>query len=469
MSGLLTMLNSATSALNADTAAINVTSNNIANVDNANYSEETPVFQSLGMVETDEGPQSIGVSVTTEQQVSDVLNQMVQLEASLTSGYEAQQTVLQQAQAGLGESVSSSSSSDSSSSSSTDTTTESGLGVAIDDFFDAFQSYASDPSDEGEQESLLQQAAVLVDRFQNISQNLAEVQSAATSQVTSDVTSANSLLQQIATLNSQIAGFEANDPGSAVELRDQREGDLEQLAAMIPVSVTEGSDGEDQVSAGGVTLVSGGTVANSLSYASGTLSAGSTALSLASGSIAGTIAASAGPVQALSDSIDALADEIVTAVNGAYNPDGTAGGNFFDASGTTAATIALDPDLSTSTLQAGTGDGDNSTALAVANLAGQTFSTAGGDAIDGTFDDYYAGVVSTIGQALDTANTQVTDQTNVQNVVLNERSSVSGVSLDTEMSNLMTYQRAYQASSEVFQVINDLLYTVVTNLGTISD
>ncbi len=463
MSGLLTTLGSTASALNADSAAINITSNNIANVNNPNYSLESAVFQSLGMVQTSEGAQSIGLAVTTQQQRSAVLDQMVQLEASLTSGYQSQQTVLQQAQAALGESVTNSSATTGSGS----TVTESGLGAAVDAFFNAFQSYAANPTDQGQQESLLQQATVLTDRFQEVDQNLSQVQSGADSQVTSDVASANNLLQQIATLNGQIGSVEVNSPGSAVALRDQREGDLEQLAGLMPISVTAGSNGEDQVSSDGVALVNAATVSNPLSYASGTVSAGSTALTLASGSIQGAIAASTGAVQSLRASVDALANEIVTSVNGAYNPSSTSGDNFFNSAGTTAATIALDSHLSIATLTAGpAGGGDNTTALAVAALANRQFSTLGGDAIDGTLNQYYANAVSTIGQALDTANTQVTDQTNVQNIVLNQRASVSGVSLDSEMTNLMTFQRAYQASSEVFQIVNGLLATVVTNLTT---
>src|SRR6185312_4788460 len=95
------------------------------------------------------------------------------------------------------------------------------------------------------------------------------------------------------------------DPGSAVDLRDQREGDLEQLASLVPVTVTEDAQGEDTVTAatgsspGSVTLVSQGTVPNSLSYSGGQLLAGAAALSVTSGSMAGTIAASGGGVQTL--------------------------------------------------------------------------------------------------------------------------------------------------------------------------
>jgi flagellar hook-associated protein 1 FlgK len=389
---------------------------------------------------------------------------MVRQEASLTSGFTAQQGLLQQAQAALGENITSSSSASSAS-----TATESGLSSSIDAFFNAFENLAANPTDEGAKETVVEQAGVLTDRFQEIDQNLAQVQSNADAQVTSGVASANTLLQDVATLNSQIASFEANDPGSAVDLRDQREGDLEQLAALMPVTITENAQGEDTVkaasSSGPVTLVSNGTVSNPLSYSAGVVSAGSTALTLASGSLSGTITASTGAVQTLRTSLDSLAAQIVTAVNSAYNPSSTSGGDFFDSAGTSAATIAVASTVSSANLQAGTGSaGDNSLAIAVANVANQQFSTSGGDDIDGTIDGFYSTTASNIGQAVDTANTQVTDQTNVQTIVTNQRNSVSGVSLDEEMSHLMTYQTAYQASSELFSTINSMLSELITDL-----
>jgi flagellar hook-associated protein 1 FlgK len=465
MAGLIDSLNLAASSLNAQSEAISVIGNNIANVNNPNYSEESANFQDLGTVQTAEGPQSLGLTVNVSQQRNAVLDSMVQRQDSLVSGFTSQQGILQQAQAALGENIASSSSTGSTSA----TESESGLSSSIDAFFNAFENLAANPTNEGAQETVVSQAGVLTDRFQQIDQNLAQVQSGAEDQVTSGVTSANSLLQQIATLNTQIASYESSDPSSAVDLVDQREGDLEQLAALVPISVQENSKGEDTITApaaggGTATLVANGTVSNPLSYSGGALSAGSTVLDLTSGSIAGAIAASTGPVQTLIDNLNALASQIVTSVNHAYNP-GSTGNNFFNSAGTTAGTIALDPTLTAATVIAGTGfAGDNSIATAVADVANTQYSTAGGDAIDGTIDEYYSNAATSIGQAVDTANTQVTDQTNVQTIVNNQRASVSGVSLDDEMSNLLTCQTAYQASSELFTTINSMLGDLYTDL-----
>jgi flagellar hook-associated protein 1 FlgK len=464
MSGLFSTISSASSALNAESQAINITSNNIANLNNPNYSREVVSFNDLGSVNTPDGVESMGISTSVQQMRNSVLDQMVQQQASITSGVQSEQNVLQQAQASLGENITSSSTAASATSTST-----SGLSVALNNFFGAFQGLAANPTDSGEAQTVVEQAGVLADRFQEIDSNLSQVQANANAQVADGVSTANTLLTQIAALNSQISSLESGAPGTAVDLRDQREGDLETLAGLMPISVTQNTLGEDTVTtpggSGPVTLVTNATVNNPLSFSSGTISAGTTALALTSGSLQGTLAASTGPLQTLRSSLDQLAAQIVTAVNAAYNPGSTAGGNIFLSSGTTAGTIAVDPGFTPGTVQAGTGAaGDNSIAIAVGNLANHVFSTAGGDAIDGSVTQFYAGAVSTIGAALDTANTQVTDQTNVQTVVVNQRQSTSGVSVDEEMSNLMTYQRAFQASSEVFQVLDSLLGTVVNNL-----
>ena len=104
-------------------------------------------------------------------------------------------------------------------------------------------------------------------------------------------------------------------------------------------------------------------------------------------------------------------------------------------------------------------------AVAISRLATRTFSTAAGDAIDGTIGGCYSQTVSQLGQALATANSSTTDQSNIERLVRGQRDAVSGVSLDEEMADLTKYQRAFQAASRVFSVIDSLLDNVVNSLG----
>jgi flagellar hook-associated protein 1 len=469
MSGLYSSLDQTVSAMNAESLQINVTGNNLANVNNPNYAREVANITSLGTIETPAGAESEGVTAEGVTEIrSAILDAQVRDSDSSASYYTTLQSAYEQAQAALGQTVSSTTG--------TSDASDTGLASALTGFFNAFQSYAASPTDTGQQQAVLEAANILTSQLQSTDQNLAQVQSGLSAQATSQVASANSLLSDIASLNGQIAQYEANAPGSAVSLRDQREGDLEELAGYMPITVTEGPTGEDQVTAtdasgNPVVLVNNSSVTGPLTVSGSQVSAGnpSTVLSMSSGSIQASFDASNDGVQTLRDNLNQLAAQLVTSVNSVYNPSGT-GGNFFSSSGTTAGTISVDPSVTASNLEAGASGnpGDNSIALGIANLANQQFSTAGGDQIDGDFSDFYDNSVSGFGQTLAGVNDQATNSTNIQTLVTSQRSSVSGVSLDEEMANLLMYQRAYQASSQVFQTIDSLIDTTINSLGTIS-
>jgi flagellar hook-associated protein 1 len=468
MFGLYSSLDQTVSALNAESVAINVTGTNLSNVNNPNYSREVVNLGSLGTVQTPQGSESMGLTALGVSQIrSSILDAQVRNSDSSTSYYSTLQSAYQQAQAALGQSVSSTTSQSSS--------TDAGLASALNGFFNAFQSFAADPNDTGQQQAVLESANILTSQLQSTDQNLAQVQTGLASQVTSNVASANSLLTDVSKLNAQIAQFESGSPGSAVALRDQREGDLEQLAGFLPITVTEGATGEDQVTAADasgnpVVLVNNANVTGPLTVSGSQISGGNppTVLGLSSGSIQGSIDASNNGIQGLRDNLNQLADQLVTSVNAVYNP--ASGGNFFTSSGTSAGTISVDPSVTVSNLQAGSSGnaGDNTVALAIANLANQQFSVSGGDQIDGTFNGYYDNSVSGFGQTLAGVDDQTTNETNIQTLVSTQRSSLSGVSLDEEMANLLMYQRSYQASSQVFQTIDSLIDTTVNSLGTIT-
>jgi flagellar hook-associated protein 1 FlgK len=468
MSGLFSTLNSSVQALTAQSRALEISGKNLANVNNPSYSRERVQFGDLGTVQTPQGAESMGVTAVSVEQLRDaLLDKQVVSESALSSYYTTLQSAYQNAQASLGQTVSSTTTAGSSS------TTDSGIGAALDDVFNAFQSFAASPTDTGVRQALIQATSVLADRLNQTDSRLAQDQSDLNTQISTDVTTTNGLLQQVADLNSQIGRYEVGNPGSAVDLRDQRQAVLEQLATKMPITSTEGADGEVQVSsqdASGnpVVLVNLTSVTGPVTFNGTSFSAGSpaTTLALNAGSMQGALDARDGAIQTLRDNLDQLASQLVTSVNAAYNPTGTTG-NFFDASGTTAATFQIDPTVTAANLKASDGGaaGDNTVAQAVAQLASQKFSTGSGDQIDGTFANFYAASVGSLGQSLSTVNSQVTNQSSVEQLVRTQRDSVSGVSLDEELANLQMYQRAFQASSRVFTVVDDLLDNVVNTMG----
>jgi flagellar hook-associated protein 1 FlgK len=191
---------------------------------------------------------------------------------------------------------------------------------------------------------------------------------------------------------------------------------------------------------------------------------GGVPLTLTGGSLQGTIDARDGTLATLQNSVNTLASTLISQVNSVhgagYSLTGTTGAAFF--SGTDASTIAVNQPLvdNPSLIQASgspTATGDNTVARALADLATASQSTLNNQ----TFDDSYTQTVATLGGALNDANNQVTSQTAVAKMFSTQRSSVSGVNTDEEMTNLMSYQQAYSASAELVTTVNAMLVTLL--------
>ncbi|MDP2137421.1 MAG: flagellar hook-associated protein FlgK [Candidatus Didemnitutus sp.] len=470
MSGLYSTLSSSVKALSAHSRAIETTGKNLANVNNPSYARQRVQYGDRGTIVTAFGAQSTGLEALAIQQLRDsLLDKQVMREIALKSSFEAEQRALSRAQAGLGQTIDRTALATASGSNSS----TGGLAAALDDYFNAFQSFASRPTDAGERQALFQKAGILTDRFQQTDARLSQVQSDIDIEIGNDVSDVNRLLTTIADLNAQIGRVEVANPGAAIDLRDQRQARLEDLAAKVPIEVRDATAGQIQVvlrdaSNSDVVLVDRATVTGPVIFTGTGLTAGApaTAVEIASGSIRGGLNARDGAVQTLRDNLNQLARQFVISVNAAYNPSATVGEDFFNPVGLTAGTINIAAGVTATNIRAGVGAaGDNSIALAVAGVANRRFTIAGGDVIDGTLSQFYSRSVSNLGQALASVDSRVEDQSNIANLIKGQRDAISGVSLDEEMADLVRFQRAFQASSRVFSIVDELLDGVVNRLG----
>src|SRR6185312_7134162 len=130
--------------------------------------------------------------------------------------------------------------------------------------------------------------------------------------------------------------------------------------------------------------------------------------------------------------------------------------------GTDAATIGVNTNLLTDPSQvqaAGTAgaSGDNAVALKLAQLGSQSIAGLGNQ----TFSSAFASQVGGFGFALSNANAQVSNSSSVTSMLQNQRDSVSGVSIEEEVANLITFQQAYSASSKIITTVDQMLSTVV--------
>jgi flagellar hook-associated protein 1 FlgK len=480
MAGLLTALSVSAQSLDAQSQGVQLSGKNISNADNSSYARETLVLSEGAMAQTSVGPQAEGTVATGIQGVRDpFLDADVTSEIAQTGALQSLDTNLQVAQANLGESINTSNDSSSVSDSTQSTT---GVSSAITNFFSDVQGWSADPTDAGTQQTLLEQAGTMATTINNVYGSLQTVQSNIDTQAASDTQSASSLLSDVAALNTQITGIDASGSNTAPDLVDQRQADLEKLAGYMDFTATEESTGETTITANGasgpVTLVSGGTVQGSLNYSSsssqvtwdavGASGGSGTQLELQGGSLAGEINAKTGAIATLMQNVQLTAQQLATSVNAAYNPTGSSTGNFF-AAAPTSGIIQVDPNLTQSTLTASaTGNaGANDIALAVAAVGTQSFSTSGTSPalINGTISGFYSSSVDGFATSVSNADSQLSEQQTVQNLVESQRDSVSGVNADDEETNLMQYQKAYEAVAKVISAIDTLLGEVITMGG----
>jgi flagellar hook-associated protein 1 FlgK len=395
----------------------------------------------------------------------------VQAEVSVTGFLQARQQALQYAQANLGQRLDRQTSGAEGAAASQGLLGDYGLAEGLSTLFNSFQSLSTNPTSLAERQVLLMRAQTLASQFNQTDQRLADLHDSLDFSMQTDLASANRLLGEIAKLNNEIADLENRTRGIANDLRDQRQAKIEELSRLINIETSQGTRGNIDIAISGVSIVSGNQVLDTLeTYDAGggqllvRTQTGGTPLPLTGGRIQGTIEARDGALATLRGQLNTLASSLITEVNavhtGGFSLTGSTGEAFF--SGTDAATIAVNQTLldNPALIQAsGTAGavGDNQTALALGQLANKKLPGFNNQ----TFSESYAQTVAELGEALNSVDGQLSTQEVVESMLRRQRDAVSGVSLDEEMTDLLKFQKAYQASARLITTIDEMLSTVL--------
>lgn len=84
-----------------------------------------------------------------------------------------------------------------------------------------------------------------------------------------------------------------------------------------------------------------------------------------------------------------------------------------------------------------------------------------------TFDDFFRSSVAQLGIITMEAERMTDNQNLLLNQLLNKRESISGVSLDEEMTNMIRYQHAYTAAARIITTMDEMLDLIVNRLGLV--
>jgi flagellar hook-associated protein 1 len=473
MLGIFGTLGLATRSLSAYQLGAEVTGHNLANVHNPAYARQRIELQTSTVISSDLGSQGTGVEVAVIRQLRDaLLDRQIQTETSVRGWLEAQQQVLQYAQAGLGQSIDRQATGMDGTAANGGVGGQHGLADGISGLFNAWQSLSANPTSATERQLLVTRAQALATQFNQTSERLAQLNTALNDRVREDAESVNRLLQDIAQLNGRIVTAEVHGNGAANDLRDLRLQRMEDLARLVQFTAVQLDSGALDLVIGGEPFISSAVVIDQLeTYDRGdgqlllrSRTAG-TPVQLTGGAIQGTIDARDGALASLRGDLDLLAATLVTEVNSrhmlGYDLNGNTGRPFFDGADARSLRVADGLVADPSRVQAAAASGapgDNRVALGLAQLGSTALAALGNQ----TFQQHFGQTVARVGQSLASANFQLENQAVVEGMLQRQREAVSGVSLDEEMASLIMFQRAFQASARLVSTLDEMLATVVT-------
>ena len=558
MTDIYGVLNLAGKALLVQQKAINVTGNNIANVNTPGYSRQKLNLQTSRPLQSAVGPIGNGVeAIAIEREYNRFLGIQLNAESETLGRWETQNDSLEIVEGVFAESD------------------DFGLSRCLSDFWNAWQDLSNDAPNFNERMVLQAKGSLLASSFNRISADLQKAQEGIDLSIKGAVGDINQLSQEIADLNQKImesetSGHKAND------YRDQRDLALRKLAELIDINSYEDANGRVAVSVGsGQALVENNSYRllathvnasgfNDIDWIDVDGVPQNITASISNGKMKGWLESRDVIIDDYLSRLDDLAGTLMTEINikhaSGFGLDASTGHNFFNGGvfgainsstgsfsitgettltssinimligGGTAGselvttdpatgyiTVAIEDGVSTGaqiaaalqahadihtvvatapgtawTLGAGSDEtsiggrhaaaemqvnpaivnnldliaaastlagvpGDNSNAIAIANL--QYAKTMNSNSL--SFDDYYHSLVSEVGSRTQNTASYYRHQSDMVVQMENRREAVSGVSLDEEMINLVKFQNAYDAAAKLISTADELLQTVL--------
>jgi flagellar hook-associated protein 1 FlgK len=460
MTDINTMMSLAGQALLTQQQAISVTSHNIANVNTPGYSRQKLVMTTNTPLDSSVGQMGSGVSGESIERVYDrYLDAQISNESQGLGRWDAQKDAVKLVEMIFNEA------------------NGSGLNEAMNKFWNAWQSLTTDPDGTAERQVLITASQVLATTINQLDADLLQSQQDLDFVVQGTVADINRLAQELADLNAKIVSTEAGSSMSANDYRDQRQLLVKELSELIDIDSFEESSGALAVSvANGRPLVNAdrywqlSTEPNvaGLQEVVWVDDDGNTTninAEISSGKLRGLLEVRDTIITDYMTRLDTLAGTLMTDVNllhqAGFDLNGIGGEVFFNGTGTAAdlevnPNIVTDLDLIAAAVDAAAVPGDSRNAVNIANL--QYALNMGGTQ---SYNDYYGTLVRDAGNEVLTSDAYYNHQSDMLVQLENQRESVSGVSLDEEMINLIKFQNAYTAAAKLITTADEMMQTVL--------
>lgn len=484
MSTFGSILSIAKTAIGAHQAAVQVVSQNIANAETEGYSRQRAELVAATPQRFGYGSVGTGVEVKDVVRLRDtLLDTNYRREAASAEGAGVRRDALSQVQDILGE------------------PSDQAMANALDAFWSSWSDLANNPTSSAAQATVQQRGAEVATTLNRFASQLTDVEAGVRTRLSTTVDDVNRLADQLATLNGQITNAEVGG-AQAPDLRDQRDRVADQLSKLAGGRIMEQANGTLSFVIGGVSIVDG-TTARPIEVRPGATAAvglvgSADALPQTDGTLGATITLLNGDIPATRTKLDALAKAIVNGVNYLHTSGWTAAGdalgnanwnvatpptgsrvNFFDPSRTTAASISISAEVAANAgvIAAGTtqnAPGDNSLALKIGSLrdvtgiaalqtsmGAATFAAQVGLASGVTFNGSFRNTTTDVALQVSVAENDASTHDTLASQADTRRQSVSGVSVDEELTLLMRHQQAFQAASRLVKTADEMMQTLL--------
>ena len=350
-----------------------------------------------------------------------------------------------------------------------DVTGSSGIPAALNAFFQSLSAVSVSPNDAVARNNVLSSATELTHQFNSTVTGLGNASLNLNQKISSAADAINGLTRQIAQLNTQIDSDpqSASNPAVDASLHNA----LESLAAYVNVTVLRQPGGSVTVLLDGQTPMVMGDRQYDIQASSGSGAAvvqDSSGKDVTAQVTGGRLAAMVntkntvlpGYCNSLNQLAAGISDQVNNALLNGVDLSGNQGAQLVSYNPWNAAATFRVTGITTDQLAAAlpNAPGGNGNALNLAALANS--QEIGGM----TFTQYYSSLASQVGQSLDTARQDQTTQQDLLDQARSTRSDTQGVSLDTEAIKMLEYQRAYQATSHMVTILNNLTQTLMDML-----
>lgn len=455
--GVNATLNAARLGLAVSQFAIDVTASNVTNVNTPGYVRQRPEFEATGVVDVGAKSFQVGVDVPMVKRVFDRYLEFQIADNQMELGYSAtMQDYLQRVEGLFNE------------------TNGGGISELLGNFWSSWQNLSANPQGRAERTVVLSAAQDLASRFREFSDDLSSIMMDTRDEIRTMVGDINSDVRKIAELNNAIMA-EGHSNGDANLLLNERSKLLTSLAEKIGINYIEDASGNiDIYLASGSSLVAGGNARQLELVLDDIQISGTTELitsTTTTGKLGAMIEVRDRVVPGYLDALNRLAAGIIEVVNDrhvtGYTAEGEVAGNFFvpvAALDTAARNMYVSADIAAdlNRIAASTtvdGNGDNAREIgAISDLRidwGTSTTTANG---------FYGALQAQVGQDVRNAISRKDHRDIIMNQLEEKWESVSGVSVDEEMMNLIKYQMSYNAAGRLVTVADELMDTLI-NLG----